>query len=144
MAPEKDEHKHRHRGLGTIGLFVLLTHFYGPGTLEEMLQVSWAHLLPWIFLVGGLGLSAFLVEAYRRRRRGSTQWFIEVYAIIGALFVCDAVVENFLGPLPIFEALLGDMGVFWRLLLLAVFVLGGGFFILRRAWTAYRDLEAPA
>lgn len=144
MSPDPDEHKWLHLVTGTIGVFVLLNRFFGTGTLEGLLQVSWGQASPWLLLALGLFVSAFLVEAYRRRRRGGNQWFIEVYAAIGGLLVLEAVIEDFLTPLtpPFLEPLLGDMGVS-GVVLLAVLALGGLLLVLRRLWNTYWAMEPP-
>lgn len=145
MTTDPDEHRWVHLVAGTIGVFVLLNQSFGTGTLEGLLHVSWGQVLPWVWLALGMFVSAFLVEAYRRRRRGGTQWFIEVYAALGGLFVLEEVIEDFLTPLtPSFlEPLFGHMGV-WGVVLLAVLALAGLFLVLRRLWNAYWEMEPPA
>lgn len=147
MSSDPDEHKWLHRILGVLGVFILLNYFYGTGTLEGLLHVPWDQASTWMFLVAGLAVSAFLVEVYYRKRRGDgQQWIIELYGIIGGLFVLDAVIEDFLTPLtaPVIDPVLQDLGV-WGLILLVAFVFGGGwFFILRRLWNGYRDSEGTA
>lgn len=133
--PERIErHLQLHRSLGVLGVFVLLNYFYGTGTLDGLLNVPWDQVSAWMILMAALAVSAVLVELYYRKRRGDGErWFIELYGIIGGLFVADAVIEDFLAPLtgPVADPVLEKMGA-WGLILLLAFVCGGGWLVSRR------------